>query len=141
MERLRLSEIKNNNVSINDNTTETISALIESLKKYGQIRAIVLDQDNNILDGHKLFKILLDLGEKECWVVKVKTTSIEEGNIDLNFIKSEIDSVSFLKSMAKVDVSKLIIPISQDERLRYKEMLTWDWHVYKTKIKNLKQLF
>ena len=40
-------------------------ALLESIRTQGQLEPIVLDQDNNIISGHRRWKVLLKLKEEE----------------------------------------------------------------------------
>ena len=52
-----------------------IKELIRSLEQFGQTRAIVIDEDNNILIGNGLYKALDEMGETSADVYRIKGLS------------------------------------------------------------------
>lgn len=47
-----------------------VDAMISSIKKFGQVRPIVVDEDNNIIIGHCLFLALQKMGDEEAIIFK-----------------------------------------------------------------------
>ena len=62
-----------------------IEALKKSFQQFGQTRAIVIDENNNILIGNGLYKALAELGEKQIsCIVKPGLTEVQKKKLVLS---------------------------------------------------------
>lgn len=62
-----------------------IEALKKSFQQFGQTRAIVIDENNNILIGNGLYKALAELGEKQIsCIVKTGLTEVQKKKLVLS---------------------------------------------------------
>ena len=100
---------------------EQLSALKESMLKYGAIVPIIIDQDNMIIDGHQRKQVAEELGLKQYPCVKINTTKLDakllkqilnklKGTHDLTkdqeeykFILEEDGSLDLLKKYVAMD--------------------------------------
>lgn len=62
----KLSELKPLEKNVRKHGEKQIGELIKSLKQFGQTRAIVVDEDNNILIGNGLYMAMNKQGYEEC---------------------------------------------------------------------------
>ena len=60
MERLKIEEIIDNNFSIKKMDRSKYINLTKSIKTYGQIKPVVVNEKNEILDGH------IQIGRASC---------------------------------------------------------------------------
>jgi hypothetical protein len=63
--------IRPHDQNVKEHTERSTRALADSLRKFGQRRPIVINQDGQILSGHGLHQAALQLGLKEVFVVQV----------------------------------------------------------------------
>jgi len=100
---------------------EQLSALKESMLKYGAIVPIIINQDNLIIDGHQRKQVAEELGLKQYPCVKINTTKLDakllkqilnklKGTHDLTkdqeeykFILEEDGSLDLLKKYVAMD--------------------------------------
>lgn len=66
LEKIKLSELKPLENNVRRHNEKQISELIRSLNQFGQTRAIIIDEENNILIGNGLYLALRERGDKEC---------------------------------------------------------------------------
>jgi len=61
----------------NEMSKEQLSALKESMLKYGAIVPIIINQDNMIIDGHQRKTVAEELGLKQYPCIKINTTEVD----------------------------------------------------------------
>ena len=75
IQNLKLSELKPLEVNVRKHSQTQIKELIRSVKQFGQTRAIVIDEDNNILIGNGLHEAMLQAGLEDAFVYRKKGLS------------------------------------------------------------------
>lgn len=65
LENVKLSELKPLENNVRKHNDIQINELIKSVEQFGQTRAIVIDEDNNILIGNGLYEALVKMGKKD----------------------------------------------------------------------------
>lgn len=75
IEVLKLSELKPLEVNVRKHSEIQINELIRSLNQFGQTRAIVIDEDNNILIGNGLYEAMQKRGDEKADCYRVKGLS------------------------------------------------------------------
>ena len=70
--RLKLSALKSPEKNVRIHSEKQVKEFVRSLDAFGQIRPIVVDEDNTILAGNGLYAALMAKGETEadCYVMK-----------------------------------------------------------------------
>lgn len=66
IENVKISELKPLEKNVRKHNEKQIEEMIRSVNQFGQTRAIVIDEDNNILIGNGLYMALLKMGIEEC---------------------------------------------------------------------------
>ena len=66
IERINLSELRPLENNVRKHNEKQIAELIRSVNQFGQTRAIIIDEDNNILIGNGLYFALKQRGDKDC---------------------------------------------------------------------------
>jgi len=105
----------------NEMSKEQLSALKESMLKYGAIVPIIINQDNMIIDGHQRKTVAEELGLKQYPCIKINTTevdakllkqilnklkgvhSVEKDLEEYKFIMQEDPSLDLLKKYVAMD--------------------------------------
>lgn len=70
IQTLQLTDLKPLEVNVRKHTETQIKELIRSLEQFGQTRAIVIDEDNNILIGNGLHEAMTRVGMKDAAVYR-----------------------------------------------------------------------
>lgn len=65
LENVKINDLKPLENNVRKHSEKQIEELVRSVKQFGQTRAMVIDEDNNILIGNGLYYALVQLGEKE----------------------------------------------------------------------------
>lgn len=112
--------------------------LKESVKKYGQLRPIIVTNDMEIIDGNKLYDILISLNIKP----EIKIINIENEldyiklRLELNCWNKRLDPIPFYKKLEEIKelLPMLNIPFPKKDLEGWIEMLGWDWSIYKSKV-------
>ena len=65
LENVKLSELKPLENNVRRHNDIQINELIKSVEQFGQTRAIVIDENNNILIGNGLYEALVKMGKKD----------------------------------------------------------------------------
>ena len=65
LENIKLSNLKPLEHNVRKHNDKQIDELIRSVEQFGQTRAIVIDEDNNILIGNGLYMALQKMGREE----------------------------------------------------------------------------
>ena len=70
--RMKLSSLKAPEKNVRIHSEKQVKEFVRSLEAFGQIRPIVIDEDNTILAGNGLYAALMAKGETEadCYVMK-----------------------------------------------------------------------
>lgn len=66
LENIKLSNLKPLEHNVRKHNDKQIDELVRSVEQFGQTRAIVIDEDNNILIGNGLYMALQKMGAEEC---------------------------------------------------------------------------
>ena len=75
IQKLKLSELKPLEVNVRKHTEAQITELVRSVNQFGQTRAIVIDEENNILIGNGLHEAMVQAGLDEAFVYRKKGLS------------------------------------------------------------------
>lgn len=70
IQKIKLSELKPLEVNVRKHTEAQIKELIRSIQQFGQTRAIVVDEENNILIGNGLHEAMLKAGMEEAFIYR-----------------------------------------------------------------------
>ena len=65
LENIKLSDLKPLEHNVRKHNDKQIDELVRSVEQFGQTRAIVIDEDNNILIGNGLYMALQKMGKEE----------------------------------------------------------------------------
>lgn len=111
--------------------------LRESVKKYGQLRPIIITQNNEIIDGNKLYNYLLEIKSNN---IETKIIQIDNEQdyiklrLELNCWTKQLDPIPLYKKLKEIVdlIPFLNIPFSKKDLLGWVEMLSWDWNIYKS---------
>ena len=68
LQKKKLSTLKPLEVNVRKHTEKQIKELIRSVNQFGQTRAIVIDEENNILIGNGLHSAMVQAGMEEAFV-------------------------------------------------------------------------
>jgi hypothetical protein len=140
MDRLEIDKIINTNICIHKKDQSEFN-LKKSVMKYGQLRPIIINQNNEIIDGHKLYRVCKELKLIEVWIKKIDTNKKEQIYCELNMIKTELDAISFFKYVRDyVDLEDHCLPFNKRELKDFVELLKFDWNTFNKK-QNLNKLF
>lgn len=66
LESIKLSELKPLKENVRKHSEKQINELVRSIKQFGQTRAMVIDEDNNILIGNALYYALVNMNKDNC---------------------------------------------------------------------------
>lgn len=136
--RYRVEQLKQNKIfEFRYKSEQDDYCLLESIKKYGQLRPILITQDFEIIDGNKLYNILLSLGVDSIqWKVIHTSTDLDyiKLRLELNCWSKRLDPIPLYKKLEEVkdSISTLNIPFPKKDLLGWIEMLNWDWSIYKS---------
>ena len=75
IQTLKLSELKPLEVNVRKHTEAQIKEIMRSVNQFGQTRAIVIDEENNILIGNGLHEAMVKAGLEEAFVYRKKGLS------------------------------------------------------------------
>ena len=73
----RLDALKHPKKNVRIHSEQQIRELKRSLEKFGQTRAIVVDEDDTILIGNGLYEAMVSLGYQEATVYAVSYTHLD----------------------------------------------------------------
>lgn len=121
---MKISELKERADNFRNHSESQIEEFIKSINMFGQIRPIVIDEDNNILAGHGLFAAMNKMGKKDVDVLVMKgLTEIEKKKLMLADNKiyelgtSNADRMYELINEIKIDGGSLDVPGFDKESL------------------------
>lgn len=75
IQTLKLSELKPLEVNVRKHSETQIKEIMRSVQQFGQTRAIVIDEDNNILIGNGLHEAMVKAGLEQAFVYRKKGLS------------------------------------------------------------------
>jgi len=78
IESVQIADLKQAEVVVRKHPEEQIKELCRSVKKFGQTRPIIVDEDNVVLAGNGLLTAFLEMRETEIKAYRVKGLSKEE---------------------------------------------------------------
>ena len=76
--REKVENIKLDKDNPNEMDDLKMQGLSETIKKFGFLEPIVVDQNNMMVDGEHRFKVLKELGEKEIPVIRVNVDALDK---------------------------------------------------------------
>lgn len=128
MERLSIDKIRDTNICIHNINKLEYYNLKKSVQKYDQLRPIIINKNNEIIDGHKLYKVLKGLNYKEIWVKKIDTIKKEQIYCELNINKAEIDSIKFFRYVRDyIDIEDNCLNFTKQELKGFIKLLDFKW--------------
>ncbi len=74
----KVENIKLDQTNPNEMSKIKMHGLKETIRKFGFLEPIIIDQDNVMVDGEHRFRILKDLGEKEIPVIRINASTIDK---------------------------------------------------------------
>lgn len=84
IQKLKLNELKPLEQNVRKHSEKQIKELIRSVEQFGQTRAIVIDEENNILIGNGLHAAMVQAGMQEAFVYRKRgLTQIEKKKLIL----------------------------------------------------------
>lgn len=75
IQKIKLAELKPLETNVRKHNEKQIKELIRSVNQFGQTRAIVIDDENNILIGNGLFEAMVKAGLEEAFIYRKKGLS------------------------------------------------------------------
>jgi hypothetical protein len=133
MERVSINKIIDVKRSIKFFERFKYQKLVSSIKKYGQLKNIVVDLNYNIIDGHLIYRALKQLEIEEVWIRRVETQTPYLLYVELNLLVFDINPVQLIKYMEKSSLENNCIPHSEKDIQGLLKLLHWDWNIYKKK--------
>lgn len=70
VQKIKLHDLKPLEVNVRRHNDNQIKELIRSVEQFGQTRAIVVDEENNILIGNGLHAAMVKAGHAECFIYR-----------------------------------------------------------------------
>lgn len=70
VQKIKLHDLKPLEVNVRKHNDNQIKELIRSVQQFGQTRAIVVDEENNILIGNGLHAAMVKAGHAECFIYR-----------------------------------------------------------------------
>jgi ParB-like chromosome segregation protein Spo0J len=70
IQKIKLEKLKPLEVNVRKHGENQIKELIRSINQFGQTRAIVIDEDNNILIGNGLYEAMVKAGFEEAFIYR-----------------------------------------------------------------------
>lgn len=80
IEKIELEKLKPLERNVRKHGPSQIKELVRSLNQFGQTRAIVIDEDYNILIGNGLYLAMKERGDKTCDVYKINGLTKKQKN-------------------------------------------------------------
>ena len=71
---IKISEIKEREDNPNKMNKSEMEALKKSIVKFGELQPVLIDQENNLIDGHQRKKAYEELGKKEIPTIQLDLT-------------------------------------------------------------------
>lgn len=85
LEIIKLTDLKPLEHNVRKHNDNQINELVRSVEQFQQTRAIVVDEDNNILIGNGLYMALDRMGKQECYCIrKTGLTEIQKKKLILS---------------------------------------------------------
>lgn len=75
LEKVKLSDLKRPEKNVRIHPKKQIEEMVRSVEMFGQIRPLIVDENNVILAGNGLFEALMDMGRTEAEVYRVQGLS------------------------------------------------------------------
>ena len=75
VEKVKLSKLKPLETNVRRHTDKQINELVRSLEQFGQTRAMVIDENNEIMIGNGLYQALVKMGADDAEVYKISGLS------------------------------------------------------------------
>jgi len=123
------------------NTDAKIETLLErSLRKYGQIYPILVNDKFEIIKGNTIFKILKRMEIKEVYVNVIDCENENQLYLELNLLKGEPNPIKCFELMKDVD-SNNCLPYTSQQVTEFVKLLEFDWAQYKKQSNSISDLF
>lgn len=122
-------KIVEESIKLKNPTLEAI--VIEHIRKYGQLKPIIIDQNDVVIEGHLIYRALKLCEIKEAWTKKVDTQNRKQLYLELNLSQREIDAVECLLYLKECNTSVAMLPWSPSKIGEMLEILNFDWDTYR----------
>lgn len=103
--KVKLSELKFDKENPNEMTSAQEEGLANSLTTFGNVEFIVIDQNNLILSGNHRAQKLIDLGEKETFVIQKEFKDNNERrkfSQTMNKLRGQYDTIKDSEQLTKL---------------------------------------
>lgn len=122
VEHVLIENIKVRPGNPNYMSPKQMNALKRSIATYGELQPIILDQDNNLIDGHQRRNAYLELGKLEIPAIKLDLEK-ESDKLLLSQLMNkirgshdkELDAADFKSILEEKDLSELSDYLAQSE--------------------------
>lgn len=101
-------------------------ALKKSVKKYGQLRPIIVDKNLSVIKGNNLLSILLELKIDKVFIIKIDNDDRDDIYYTLSLNNQDVKAVSFYKSLSNIDLKNNTLPFSIQELESFSSLLNYD---------------
>jgi hypothetical protein len=131
MELRNISELKIVEPSIKLKNPVLEAMVIASVKKYGQLKPIIIDQNDIIIEGHQVYKALKQCSIDQVWTKKINVPNRKQVYLELNLSQRDVDAVECLLYLKECDLSSAILPWTPSKVSEMLEILNFDWDTYR----------
>lgn len=131
MELIDINEIKVVEPSIKLPDRVRTAIVQHLLDTFGQLKPLIVDQDNVLIDGHALYDALKRYSFKEVWIKRVTTSNRKQLYLELNLSHMDIDAVECLKYLRECDLRNAALPWTPSKIEEMIKILDFEWDTYK----------
>lgn len=135
-----MEKIDINLISFKDNSLMRIdilkySKLKYSIKKFGQLRPIIIDEYFEIIEGHLIYKAIKEIGLNYCYILKIENLSLQD-KIDiynsLNLLQNKVKPVDLFEKWnnSNINLDNNCIPFEKKDIIKYLKYLNWNPEEY-----------
>lgn len=135
MEIISIEKLKSNDLNLykKDNS---FFFLKKSVIQYGQLRPIIVNGDNEIIDGHKLYEVCKSLNFSEVEIKRVSCKNKVQLYCELNFPISEVNHILFYKYLkSDIDIENNNLPFDKIKLKNLLSIFNFDWNNFGKEIK------
>lgn len=150
LEKIEITELTKQKIDLKTPSITAFRKLLESIKKYGQLHPIIVNQNNEIIKGQSILTVLVELNFKTVFVKRLQTDDdLDVFNVRklLHDTQKNIDilnvaiAIHELKNKHSVDEISKKLKIPQEELLNYIDLLKLDNLIKEKQNKEQPKLF
>ncbi len=145
IQSLLLSEIQNFNLTYKEKDLERLMMLEASMRKYGQLRPIIVTRSEGVLfavEGKKILSVAKVLGWESVDAIEIEDNTAESHvllSIVLNELQFETNYIELSKHISVIEENRNLLPFTPIELDKLKSIADFDWNKL-NKIDNPEQI-